>query len=282
MLKKFIKTHNAGNDFLLFDLTNVKEEIKFDIEWIKKICHRNFGGGGDGILLVLKEDDKYRMRIYNNDGSLAAMCGNGLSCVARFLVEKKYVEEGSFDILTESGIRTPHVVTNEDGKLDVCIKMGIPELEKEKIPVILDNKKDKIINEKIKVLDRDFFITTVSVGNPHCVIFVEEKIDLTKYGAYLETHPMFPDRINVEFVQIINENEIRIDVWERGAGPTLACGTGTCAVAVAGVLNKKFGKNDVLAHLPGGDLTVKYDEDGYVYLRCNPEFVYEAEICDEF
>lgn len=281
MVIEFLKVHNAGNDFLLVDAI-ARPELASALDGVaaSRLCHRQFGVGGDGLIVVTREGGTPRMTIWNSDGSRAKMCGNGLSCVARFLVERGYAASGEFGVATDSGIRVPRVAREADGAFAVRIDMGAPVLERGRIPMAGGDPGGRVVLEPLAVLDAVFPVTAVSMGNPHAVIHLPEGSkfdDLAKYGPALERHPLFPERVNVEFVTVLSRGEVRIDVWERGAGPTLACGTGTAAVAVAGILS---GRTDarILAHLPGGDLTAEYAGGGSAFISCSPRVVFAASI----
>lgn len=274
----FLKVHNAGNDFLLVDaVAEPALAAALDVPAVKALCHRQFGVGGDGVLVVARPGGRPRMTIWNSDGSRAAMCGNGLSCVARFLVENGHAGPGPFDVDTDAGVRVPDVARRPDGTFAVRIDMGAPLLERARIPMTGGDPGGRVLLEPLRALDAEFRVTALSMGNPHAVIRVDAPVDLAKYGPAIERHERFPDRVNVEFVTVLSPGEVRIAVWERGAGPTLACGTGTAAVAVAGFLAGSTGRR-ILAHLPGGDLLAEFAEDGHAYITCTPAVVFAAAV----
>jgi diaminopimelate epimerase len=281
MLVKFVKTHNAGNDFLLFDGIASELPIQLtDEQVIQQLCHRQFGVGADGIMLLTKDEnssDLFNMRIYNNDGSLAAMCGNGLSCLSRYIVEKGYHPQGVFRVMTDSGIRIPDVTKINEAKYQVRMNMGAPQWTKKSLPMTTDSTEEQVLDFPITVNGKTYIVSGISVGNPHCVIFDHPGDLWREYGAAIEKSPLFPDRINVEFVEVVSRNEVNISVWERGAGPTLACGTGASAVGVAGVLTGRTASK-ITAHLPGGDLIVEYNKGGDVFLTCQPEVSFRGEV----
>ena len=218
------------------------------------------------------------MKMYNADGSEGNMCGNGVRCIAKYVYDKGLTDKKSISLETKSGIKYLDL-TVEDGKVvKVKVNMGAPILKPEKIPVKSD--KDLFVNEVINVDNKDYYVTCVSMGNPHAVTFVEDttSLPIEKIGPEFENHPIFPDRVNTEFVQLISRNEVNMRVWERGSGETLACGTGTCATVVACVLNDKT-DNEVLVHLLGGDLFIQYDkENDTVWMTGPAEIVFEGEI----
>lgn len=278
----FTKMHGAGNDFVVIDA--VKKPVKVNAALAKKLCDRRFGAGCDQ-LLILERSKKadFRMRIMNPDGSEVEMCGNGIRCAALYARERRIVKKDDMVVETLAGLIRPHLM--EKGM--VRVDMGEPVLDAEKIPTAA----------KGRVIDRDFSfslsgafgragerggavdvkITAVSMGNPHCVIFVDDidKAPLESWGPVIETHPFFPKRVNVEFVQADSPDRGRVRVWERGAGVTLACGTGACATAVAGVLTGRF-RRKVDLQLPGGTLTIEWAPDNHVFMTGPAEFVFEG------
>lgn len=248
-----------GNDYIYFDC--FKQEIENPNELAVKLSDRHFGIGGDGIVLICpsKVADA-KMRMFNLDGSEGKMCGNAIRCVGKYLFDNAMVDKKEISIETLSGIKYLTLYEGEDGKIvKVKVDMGQAELEAEKIPVTL--KKGKIISEKAMIGNKEEVITCVSMGNPHCVVFVDsvDGLDLEKIGPVFENAEIFPDRINTEFIEVLGRNKLKMRVWERGSGETLACGTGACASAVAAVLNgyADMGK-DITVSLIGGDLTINY------------------------
>lgn len=255
----FTKMQGIGNDYIYFDC--FKQEIENPNELAVKLSDRHFGIGGDGIVLICpsKVADA-KMRMFNLDGSEGKMCGNAIRCVGKYLYDNAMVDKKEISIETLSGIKYLTLCEGEDGKIaKVKVDMGQAELEAEKIPVTL--KKGKIISEKAMIGNKEEVITCVSMGNPHCVVFVDsvDGLDLEKIGPVFENAEIFPDRINTEFIEVLGRNKLKMRVWERGSGETLACGTGACASAVAAVLNgyADMGK-DITVSLIGGDLTINY------------------------
>lgn len=255
----FTKMQGIGNDYIYFDC--FKQEIDNPSELAVKLSDRHFGIGGDGIVLICpsKVADA-KMRMFNLDGSEGKMCGNAIRCVGKYLFDNAMVDKKEISIETLSGIKYLTLYEGEDGKIaKVKVDMGQAELEAEKIPVTL--KKGKIISEKAMIGNKEEVITCVSMGNPHCVVFVDsvDGLDLEKIGPVFENADIFPDRINTEFIEVLGRNKLKMRVWERGSGETLACGTGACASAVAAVLNgyADMGK-DITVSLIGGDLTINY------------------------
>lgn len=256
----FTKMHGCGNDYVYVDCTNGMIENPGEIS--RKVSHRHFGIGSDGLILICSSDvADFRMAMYNADGSEGAMCGNGIRCVAKYVYDKGLTDKKNLSIETKSGIKKLEL-TVEDGKVSlVKVNMGAPILKSKDIPVAVDM--DKCIDADINVDGKVYKVTCVSMGNPHAVTFIDEdvnKFPLDKIGPKFENHPMFPDRVNTEFVQVLNRHEVNMRVWERGSGETLACGTGTCATVVACVLNG-LTEDEITVHLLGGDILVKYDRD---------------------
>ena len=258
----FTKMQGIGNDYIYFDC--FKQEIENPNELAVKLSDRHFGIGGDGIVLICpsKVADA-KMRMFNLDGSEGKMCGNAIRCVGKYLYDNAMVDKKEISIETLSGIKYLTLCEGEDGKIaKVKVDMGQAELEAEKIPVTL--KKGKIISEKAMIGNKEEVITCVSIGNPHCVVFVDsvDGLDLEKIGPVFENADIFPDRINTEFIEVLGRNKLKMRVWERGSGETLACGTGACASAVAAVLNgyADMGK-DITVSLIGGELTINYTSE---------------------
>ena len=258
----FTKMQGIGNDYIYFDC--FKQEIENPNELAVKLSDRHFGIGGDGIVLICpsKVADA-KMRMFNLDGSEGKMCGNAIRCVGKYLYDNAMADKKEISIETLSGIKYLTLYEGEDGKIaKVKVDMGQAELEAEKIPVTL--KKGKIISEKAMIGNKEEVITCVSMGNPHCVVFVDsvDGLDLEKIGPVFENADIFPDRINTEFIEVLGRNKLKMRVWERGSGETLACGTGACASAVAAVLNgyADMGK-DITVSLIGGELTINYTSE---------------------
>jgi diaminopimelate epimerase len=268
----FVKAQGLGNDFVIADGT--QESLRgvdlFDLA--KRVCDRNFGIGGDGLILVLPSNvADCRMQIINSDGSEAEMCGNGIRCFARYLLERGRMCD-TVTVETLAGIKTV-TVAKTGGRTGFTVNMGAPRLNAEEIPV--QGYDGQVISQPLDVDGEILNITCVSMGNPHCITFVDsvKDVPLSTLGPKIETHKAFPKKTNVEFIEVLGEDEINFRVWERGAGPTLACGTGACASVVAGVLNKKI-KNAATVHLPGGDLFIEWRKDGNVYMTGPAEEVF--------
>ena len=263
-----------GNDFILLD--NRKESIasgdadeqkKCYADLAKKLCSRNFGIGADGIILILtSETEDVGFRIFNSDGSEAQMCGNGMRCFAKHLFENRIMTQKRFSVETLAGKVVPELILNSDGSVKaVCVDMGEPILEPQKIPFQLSDR--RAVNTPLPINGTVFNLTAVSMGNPHAVIFVDNVTDteVATHGRAIENHPLFPEKTNVEFIEVVDPREMKMRVWERGAGETLACGTGACAALVAANLNGKTGREATI-HLRGGDLTIEWREtDNHIY-----------------
>lgn len=268
---KFTKMHGCGNDYVYINC--MEEMVKEPGELAKRVSDRHFGIGSDGLILICpSEVADFRMEMYNADGSEGKMCGNGVRCIAKYVYDYGLTDKTNISIETKGGIK--HLdLTLENGKVSlVKVDMGAPVLEPARIPVVSD--KDRVVDERIVVAGREYYFTGVSMGNPHAVVFVEDtaSLDLEKIGPDFENHELFPERINTEFVQVLNQDEINMRVWERGSGETLACGTGTCASAVACVLTGRT-KEHVTVHLLGGDLQIFYDREGDTVWMTGPAAV---------
>ena len=263
---KFVKMHGAGNDYVYIDC--FRQTVENPNELAREMSDRNFGIGGDGIILIepSKQAD-VKMRIFNADGSEAEMCGNGVRCVAKYAFDHGLVDRTEITIETGAGILPLVMYPNEREQVDkVRVNMGPPRLTRKDLQMS-GPANENVIDMPLEVDDRVFRITCVSMGNPHCVIYVNNLDDfpVKKYGYAIENHPLFPKRINVEFVEVINSNEVRQRTWERGAGETLACGTGAAAVTVAGVLTGRT-EGVLLNHLTGGDLEMDWDGSTDVFM----------------
>ncbi len=271
MKLSFTKMHGLGNDFVV--INGLEENLPNIAQLAKKLGDRRFGVGCDQILVVLpSERADFKMQIFNQDGGEVEMCGNGIRCVAKFLVEQGATSKNELAIETLAGIIRPKLV----GDL-VEVDMGEPILDGEKIPTTLQGK---IINHPLKIDSQEFHITCVSMGNPHCVIFVKElsQVPVAEWGPQFENHPMFPKRTNTEFIQVESPTLLKMRVWERGAGETLACGTGACASLVAAVLTGNSQRESTL-QLKGGNLQIRWSEkNNHVYMTGPGETVFRGEI----
>lgn len=266
----FVKMHGLGNDFVLLDC--VRQTLPIHPGLVRSLCDRRHGIGADQ-LLVLEPSKRadYRMRVYNADGGEVEMCGNGIRCLAKYLVTQGLSPEGEQAIETRAGIIRPRV---EGGR--ITVDMGAPELEGPRIPAAM---RGRIVDREVTLAGERRRITCVSMGNPHCVIFVEDlkTCPVGRIGPQIERDPLFPQRVNVEFVRVESPSRISMRVWERGAGETAACGTGACAAAVAAFLNGRTGR-EVAVALPGGELSILWAEDGRVFMTGPAEEVFRGEI----
>ncbi len=271
----FTKYQGLGNDFILID-NRTQSEPMLSLEQARQVCDRNFGVGGDGVIFLLPSTRQpHAMRIFNNDGSEAQMCGNGIRCLAKFMRELNIpTEDGGYALETKAGLIVPRF----DGA-QVTVDMGPPRLMAEEIPTTLVPKGEKVLNLPLPEPWSRFNVTTVSMGNPHAVIFVDdlEQVELANWGPAIESHPAFPERINVHFVQVLHPTHLKVKVWERGAGPTLACGTGACAILVAAVLNQKAEKRATV-ELPGGSLEIYWDDGNHVFMTGPAQRVFTGEL----
>lgn len=276
---KFTKMHGIGNDYIYvncFD-ENIDEPEKIS----KLVSDRRFGIGGDGLILIMpSQKADFRMRMFNADGSEGAMCGNGTRCIGKYVYDRGLTDKKEITLETKSGIKKLSLYTDENGHVSqVKVDMGKAILKPCDIPVIADG--DRFINKPVNVNGSVYNITCLSMGNPHAVIFQSDidKIDLEKSGPYFENHKLFPDRTNTEFIEIINDKHLRMRVWERGSGETLACGTGACASVVAAVLNGYCRyDNETTVELRGGNLKITYCTDGTVFMKGPATLVFDGEI----
>ncbi|KZL48328.1 diaminopimelate epimerase [Nodularia spumigena CENA596] len=279
MAIEFTKYHGLGNDFILVD-NRASSLPVLTPEQAIQLCDRHFGIGADGVIFALpgENDADYTMRIFNSDGSEPEMCGNGIRCLGRFIadLEGESRNKDSYQIHTLAGMITPQLMADGQVKVD----MGLPRLLAGEIPTTLGTPDTKVINQPIEVAGNTWEVTCVSMGNPHCITFVSDvaAIPLEIIGPQFEHHPAFPQRINTEFIQVVSRDYVKMRVWERGAGITLACGTGACASLVAGVLT---GNCDRIAtvELPGGPLQIEWSEiDQRIYMTGPAQKVFTGQL----
>lgn len=276
---KFTKMQGLGNDFVIIDAR--EQKLAEDIGgWSKFLCDRHFGIGADGVMLVLPSAvADIRMRIINSDGSEAEMCGNGIRCFAKYVYEEGIVSKKRMTVETLAGTMVPEVTVNEHDVVQmVKVDMGEPILQRELIP--MTGSGEQVVDETIMIGQVPFQVTAVSMGNPHCVTFVDDikAAEIETFGPQIEISADFPKKTNVEFVQVISEEEVIMRVWERGASITMACGTGACATAVACVLNKLTDRT-VTVHLDGGDLQIYWDQaTNHVFMTGPAVTVFAGEI----
>lgn len=272
---RFCKMQGGGNDFVLIE--GIGKRLNYDFSLLSpKICHRHFGIGADGVLLVLpSKSADFKMRMFNPDGSEAEMCGNGIRCFAKYVYQMGWTKKKKIRVETLAGEVVPELIMENNKIKLIKVNLGPPRLKREEIP--MKSAGESVINEDLKVEDKIYKITALSLGNPHCVIFERylDNIPLSQIGPKIENHYLFPQRTNVEFVKVINPTEIKVRIWERGAGETLSCGTGAGASVVASVLNKKTKKN-VWVNLPGGKLKIEWGEDNNIYLTGPAEEVFSG------
>ena len=274
---KFTKMHGIGNDYVYVNC--FKETVEHPSEAAIKVSDRHFGIGSDGLILIKpSEVADGKMEMYNADGSQGAMCGNGIRCVAKYMYDYGITDKTSISVETKSGIKYLDL-TIRDGKVDtVKVNMGTPILKAADIPV--RSEKEQVINEPVMVDGKEWKITCVSMGNPHAITYIDDvkNLEIEKIGPKFENHEIFPDRVNTEFVHVIDRNTVEMRVWERGSGETLACGTGACAVAVSSILNG-LTEEEVTVKLLGGDLKIFWDRtENKVYMTGSATTVFDGEI----
>lgn len=283
---KFTKYHGLGNDFILID-NRQQAEPRLTPEQAVELCDRHFGIGADGVIFALpgQNSTDYTMRIFNCDGSEPEMCGNGIRCMAKFLADLEAVDQGvdtaailprSYQIHTLGGVITPKIAENGQ----VTVDMGPPRLLAAEIPTTLSDGSEKVVDHPLEVAGQPWKVTCVNMGNPHCITFVEDTaaIALEALGPQFEHHPAFPQRINTEFIQVVRPDYLKMRVWERGAGITLACGTGACASLVAGVLTGKCDRH-VTIELPGGPLEIEWSAtDNRLYMTGPAQRVFTGKV----
>ena len=274
---KFTKMQGLGNDYVYIDAIN--QNVENESTLAKFVSNRHFGIGSDGLILICKSEiADFKMRMFNADGSEAEMCGNGIRCVGKFVYDKGLTDKTNLTIETLAGIKTLKLNTKENKVQTVRVDMGEPILEPEKIPVL--STLNQVKNLILKANEKEFKFTCVSMGNPHAITIVDDvkNFDVEKYGKELEVNEVFPNRTNVEFIEIVDRKNIKMRVWERGAGETLACGTGACASVVSTVLNNVTSR-DVKVELLGGILEIYWDEeDNHVYMTGPAVTVFEGDL----
>lgn len=272
----FTKMHGLGNNYIYIDVFQTKLEEELLPELAIKVSSVYTGIGSDGMILICpSEKAPVMMRIFNNDGSEGKNCGNGLRCVAKYAYENGIVKDTTFLIETLSGLVEAKVHVENDNVASVTINMGKPYLQREQIPMLGDQAL-QVVDETFQVGEENYQITAVSMGNPHCIMYVEDinEAPVTTLGPKIEKDERFPESVNVEFVEVVSKNELHFRVWERGSGVTQACGTGACAAVVASVLNGKTTRGaETIVHLAGGDLHITWTEEGDVYMTGPAEVI---------
>ncbi|WP_040507112.1 diaminopimelate epimerase [Leptospira wolbachii] len=274
----FTKMEGIGNDYVYIDAT--KNDIRLSPEQIQKLSDRNFGIGGDGVIFIRNsKTGEFQMDMYNSDGSSSEMCGNGVRCVGKFVFDHGLTKNHKPTIETGKGVLTLDLKTGNNGKVEmVTVDMGEPILKPSLVPIVWPGD-EAVINQVIEVQGKQYHFTAVSMGNPHCVIYVDDAdaFPVREIGSLIENHPLFPRRVNVEFVSVRGKDHLYQRTWERGAGETLACGTGACAVTVASILNGKTGRS-VQIDLRGGTLHVEWKENGSVMMTGPAKEVFSGEV----
>ena len=275
---KFTKMHGAGNDYIYINC--FEETVKNPEKLAIKVSDRHFGIGSDGLILISPSDKAdFKMNIYNADGSEGMMCGNGIRCVSKYVYDNGMTDKDEISVETRSGIKLIKMNVENGKVVSARVNMGEPILEAEKIPTRFDGK--NVIRQKLTIDEKEYEVTCVSMGNPHCIVYVDDvkDIDLEKIGPKFENNEMFPERINTEFVHVVSDTELDMMVWERGSGETLACGTGSCAVTVASVLCGYCKRNtEIKINLLGGTLTDIWTDGGDVYMTGPAATVCTGEI----
>ena len=262
----FTKMHGLGNDYVCINC--FRERVEDPSGFARTLCDRHYGIGADGLILICPSKvSDFKMEIYNSDGSVAGMCGNGIRCLGKYVYDYRLTGKETLSIETKSGIRNMHLHIQDGKACGAMVDMGVPRLNAHSIPIL--SEKDLVINDPIEVQKKNYRMTGISMGNPHAVIFTEEinGISLEETGRELEFHPRFPERANIEFCHVTARDRMEIRVWERGVGETLACGTGACAAVVASVLND-LTDEEVIVKLLGGELSVRWDRKvNHVFLE---------------
>lgn len=274
----FTKMHGTGNDYVYVDLFQQKLENQAEVA--KVVSDRHFGIGADGLICIApSETADCRMIMYNADGSEGAMCGNGIRCVAKYVYDHGIVRKDHMSVETKSGIKQLELTVEDGQAVYVKVNMGEAVLKPSEIPVQAEG--EDFIARQIEAGGKNYTVTCVSMGNPHCVVFTEgiDGIDLEKTGPLFENHPLFPDRINTEFVEVLDDHTLKMRVWERGSGETISCGTGTCAATVAAVLNGHCPRGEEIeVRIRGGALYDTYLENGEVLMKGPATEVFQGEI----
>ena len=277
---RFVKMHGIGNDFVVIDCTGARFSDREQSLIARAACDRHFGIGSDGTVLIYPSVIcDFRMRMFNPDGTEAEMCGNGIRVFAKYVYDHGMTRSTRLSVETLAGIKYVDLDVAEGACRSVKVNMGVPRLSAGEIPFAGADSDARVLGVPVEACGREFAVTCVNMGNPHCVTIVDDinAIKLDAWGPALERHSLFPKKTNVEFIEIADKSNVIMRVWERGAAETLACGTGACASAVAAMLNGKTG-NRVNMHLAGGDLEIEWAEDGNVYMTGPAETVFEGEV----
>ena len=276
----FTKMHGLGNDYVCINC--FRERVEDPPGFARALCDRHYGIGADGLILICPSKvSDFKMEIYNSDGSVAGMCGNGIRCLGKYVYDYRLTGKETLSIETKSGIRNMHLHIQDGKACGAMVDMGVPRLNAHSIPIL--SEKDLVINDPIEVQKKNYRMTGISMGNPHAVIPVEdvEKISIAKTGSAFEHLSCFPDRINTEFIQTLDQHTIKMRVWERGSGETLSCGTGACAAAVAAMLSGCVSEGETAVELRGGRLFVTWDRTKNKVLLTGPaETVFEGTLAE--
>ncbi|MBN9301409.1 MULTISPECIES: diaminopimelate epimerase [Dysgonomonas] len=274
---KFTKMHGAGNDYIY--MNGFVQEIENPSALAIRLSSRNFGIGSDGLVLILpSENSDFRMQMFNSDGSEAEMCGNASRCVGKYVYDNGLTTKKEIALETKAGVKYITLLEGDEKARKVTVDMGEPILDPVQIPVKVD--KEPVLNFPLDIDGKIWEISCVSMGNPHAVVFTTgiKELDLPVIGPKFEKHPIFPRKTNTEFIEVVDRKTLNMRVWERGAGETLACGTGACAAAVAAILNG-YCDRKITIHLIGGDLEIEWDEqNNHVYMTGEAVTVFEGEI----
>lgn len=274
---KFTKMHGCGNDYLY--VNGFLEQVRDKAAFARKASDRHFGVGGDGVIFINPSDQAdFEMEMYNADGSRGEMCGNGIRCVAKYVYDKGLTDKTSISVISHGAIKYLDLTIKDKKVKTVKVNMGSPELVPAKIPVL--SEKEAVIDEEISVCGKSYRMTCVSMGNPHAVVFMDDvaQMKIEEIGPYFENHERFPNRVNTEFVKVLDRNRVEMRVWERGSGETLACGTGCCATAIACVLNG-LTEEKITVRVLGGELFIEWDrEKNLIFMTGPAETVFEGEI----
>lgn len=280
---KFTKWHGLGNDFILLEDHPDRWTDRQLTALASRACDRHFGVGGDGLVFVFNDDQGVvNMRIFNADGSEPEMCGNGIRCVAKYAYQRGLASQPAFTVITKAGVMVPEVILDGGQVTAVRVDMGEPVLERGRIPV-QGVPGTRMIGEEILVGSERVMATAVSMGNPHCLVFVPDvsRAPVHSLGSLLERHELFPNHINVEFIEIRSREEIAVRVWERGVGETLACGTGACASVAGSVLTGRTGRQ-VRVNLPGGQLLIEWSGNNHLFMTGPAEEVFQGQLGEAF
>lgn len=277
----FSKMQGTGNDFIVINCLN--QYFNYNLgNFANFLCNRNFGVGGDGVIYLFRSNiADFKMRIFNKDGSEAEMCGNGIRVIGKYLYEKNVTTKTEIRIETLAGVKEVKLITENKTVVNVKVNMGIPFFDANKIPAYLPKVEmiKKYHTIQIEFENEKYNFDLVSIGNPHAVCFVEDlsKVNIDELGAFVEHYKYFPNKINVEFVQIIDKNNIKVKVWERGVGRTISCGTGACASSIC-AMRRDLVNNNVIAQLDGGRLHINYSEENGIEMTGGAEFCFEGRI----